>query len=41
MPDHRGDLWIASTVSDRIHGALLGLGTTTGIVNPAELEVHR
>jgi hypothetical protein len=40
MPDHRGDLWIASTVSDRIQGAVLGIGTTTALVSRIELEAQ-
>lgn len=40
MPDHRGDLWIANTVSDLIQGNVPGLGSATRVVNRLVLEVR-
>ena len=40
MPDHRGDLWIANTVSDRIQGDVLGLRPTISANNRVVLEVR-
>ena len=40
MPDHRGDLWIANTVSDLVKGNVPGLGFATRVVNRLVLEVR-
>ena len=40
MPDHRGDLWIVNTVSDRIQGDVLGLRPTISGDNRVVQEVR-